>query len=624
MANYWAITIGIDRYQHLHPLMYAQRDAQAFRSFLTKEARIPAKQCFLLTDSASRRHRTEVYPTRDGIQACIARTCQQRLQPGDFLWCFFSGYGVRFEGKDYLLPIDGRMDDIATTGIPIELLFSTFETAPTNNILLVLDVNRSQGMMTGEGVGDQTALLAREHGIPTILSCLPDQVSHETLALRQGLFATALLEGLRSPAGATLEQLVQYLGYRLPELSEHHWRPRQEPFAVIPSDKRFQFVLPEAKSISVGGAIEPFLDLPVEQDGLLSSPDFVFLGENGAWVEPPALKDGWSAADSQGDYATVRFNSGWQSPRALRSAADDDGEALSLTAAITDRSAENELADSIFWRRMLAWSSLIAAVLLIGVVIRNTGREAAPSTSAIDSGAIVGSGAAESGSVQDTSSPNAITQPGIQAAPGSTLESAYLEARARNFLDAKQFIDAVPATDRNAEFEQLLDQIHKGLLSDAKIQLARTRELTSENQAADFVEALKIARLIQPDEPQYQEAQQYITRWSQVILDMAQGRADRRNDSSTSIAAENFGAAITTARMVPPDDAEVYRRAQEAINHWSQQIFDLAQDRADEAKFDVAVQTAEIIPSDVAIYPEVQAAIEVWKEKPSLLVLPTP
>jgi hypothetical protein len=36
------------------------------------------------------------------------------------------------------------------------------------------------------------------------------------------------------------------------------------------------------------------------------------------------------------------------------------------------------------------------------------------------------------------------------------------------------------------------------------------------------------------------------------------------------------------------------------------------------------VQTAEIIPSDVAIYPEVQAAIEVWKEKPSLLVLPTP
>lgn len=623
MANYWAIAIGIDRYQHFQPLMYAQRDAQAFHNFLTKEAKIPAKQCFLLTDSASRRHRTEAYPSRDSIQACIARTCQQRLQPGDFLWCFFSGYGVQIGGKDYLVPIDGRIDDIATTGIPIELLFSTFETAATNNIMLVLDVNRNQNLMTGEGVGDQTALLAREHGIPTVLSCLPNQVSHETLALRQGLFTTALLEGLRHPGTATLEQLMQYLGYRLPELSEHHWRPQQEPFVVIPSEKRFQFVLPEASR----GAIAPFLEMPLDQreqdDRLLASQDFVFFGEAGAWVEPSSLAERWSPSELEGNYPTAQLNPAWQAPHSLRLAGGESGEVFAMTPALpTDRSADGEVTDSLFWRRMLAWSSMIAAVLLIGVVIRNTGTGVPSSAPTIESAPI--EGAVESESLLGSSTTDEGNQPAIQAEPGSTLESAYLEARARNFLDAKQFLDAVPAGDRNADFNQLLDQINRGLLSDAKVQLARTRELTSENQAADFVEAINIARLIRADEPRYEEAQQYIARWSRIILDMAQGRADRRNDSSTSIAAENFGAAITTARMVPPDDSEAYRRAQESINQWSQQIFDLAQARADEAKYDVAVQTAEVIPSDVAIYPEVQAAIAVWKEKPSLLILPTP
>ncbi|WAL61620.1 caspase family protein [Thermocoleostomius sinensis] len=614
MANYWAITIGIDRYQHLQPLMYAQRDAQAFRTFLIQEAKIPAKHCFLLTDSASRRHRTEIYPTRDGIQACIARMCQQRLQPGDFLWCFFSGYGVRFDGKDYLLPIDCRLEDVTTTGIPIERLFSTFETAPTDNILLVLDVNRNQGQLPAEGVGDQVALLAREHGVPTIVSCLPDQVSHETLALRQGLFTTALLEGLRSSAGATLEQLVQYLSYRLPELSHHHWRPRQDPFAIIPSEKRFQFVLPDAKHLSVNGTIAPFPDLPIVEERLLTSPDFVFFDSG---VDVPVGRVGRGASEVGRRYPTVQLNPAWHfsTGSEMEAVVGRQSETRMLNAAIADRLVEEDLADSVFWRRMLAWSGLVAAVLLIGVVVRNTGTESPPS-SALDAEPIVES---------ETSSPvQGIAPSVIEAEPGSPLESAYLEARARNFLDAKQFLNAVPAEERNADFDRLLDQINKGLLSDAKIQLARTRELTSENQAADFVEAMKIARLIQPNEPQYQEAQQYITRWSHVILDMAQGRADRRNDSSTSIAADNFGAAITTARMVPPDNAEVYQKAQKAINQWSQQIFDLAQDRADEAKYEVAVQTAEIIPPDVAIYPEVQAAIAVWQDKPSLLILPTP
>lgn len=635
MANYWAIAIGINQYQHFQPLMYAQRDAHAFRDFLTQEATFPAKQSFLLTDTSLRRHRTETYPTRDSIQACISRTCQQRLKPDDFLWCFFSGYGVQINSKDYLMPIDGNPDDVTTTGIPIELLFSTFETAPTQNIILVLDVNRSQSIGIGEGLGDQTALLSREHGIPTLLSCSADQFSHETLALRHGLFTAALLEALRKGC-ITLEQLAQYLGYRVPELSEQHWRPRQQPLAIIPSEKRFQLIVPEKAALTLGTLATGSLATAGENWGKgdrftpvqdfagqdLAGQDFVLLHDSRALYESSDSSWTLPAANSETGYPPSLLDSSWEGavPANQRPREMSDAPAASPAAMLPHAIPADgaDATDAIFWRRLLTWSSIIAAVLLIGVVVRNAGQTADPPDPASGIDPFSAAPSDLLNSVPD------VNQPAIQAVPGSALESAYLEVRSRNYAEAKQFLYAVPFTARNPDFDKLMEQANRGLLSDAKVQLTRTRELTEENQAADFVEAIDIAQLIRSGEPQYQEAQQYVARWSQVILDMAQGRADRRNDSSTSLAAENYSAAIATVRLIPQNSPAAYSRAQESIAQWSQSIFELARDRADEAKYDVAVQTAELIPADAPIYPEAQIVMDEWRQQPSLLIVPTP
>jgi uncharacterized caspase-like protein len=51
----------------------------------------------------------------------------------------------------------------------------------------------------------------------------------------RGLFTTTLLEALTYyHTDTTLEKLEQYLRDRLPELSQHHWRPIQTPLLVIP------------------------------------------------------------------------------------------------------------------------------------------------------------------------------------------------------------------------------------------------------------------------------------------------------------------------------------------------------------------------------------------------------
>ena len=186
MANYWAIAIGINQYQSFQPLIYAQRDAQLFRDFLITEGGFEADHCLLMTDGASAPDHV-AYPSRGNIQARMVQICQQILRPGDLLWCFFSGYGVQFQGKDYLMPVDSDPLQVEATGIPMESIYRLLNAAPTDNIIMVLDINRSQSTFAGEGVGAATAALAKQYGIATLLSCRPEQFSHETLALRQGL-----------------------------------------------------------------------------------------------------------------------------------------------------------------------------------------------------------------------------------------------------------------------------------------------------------------------------------------------------------------------------------------------------------------------------------------------------
>ena len=144
MANYWAITIGINQYRHLQPLMHAQDDALFMHRFFTETAGIPAGNCVLLSDLATSVGHQVVYPDKPAVSEWVA-TITQRVNADDVLWFFFSGYGVQLEGSDYLMPIDGDPGQIKETGLAISDLVETLAQLPTNKTLLVLDINRSQG-----------------------------------------------------------------------------------------------------------------------------------------------------------------------------------------------------------------------------------------------------------------------------------------------------------------------------------------------------------------------------------------------------------------------------------------------------------------------------------------------
>ncbi len=569
---HWAIAIGINQYQtqKLQPLLYAQRDAQSLRDFWVQEAGFSTDCCLTLTDCAE----GSLYPTQKNIPQSIEQICQTRLAAKDVLWCFFSGYGIQQNGVDYLMPIDSDPTRPAETGIAIDTVFQQLKTAPTQQVVLLLDVNRTHNHLTGDGVGNQTLQLAQHYGIATILSSQPQQFSHETIALRQGLFTATLIEAIRYRSCFTLDQLVQYLTDRLPELSEQHWRPRQDPLAFLPLAQKYQLIVPEAAAVRLG-AVAP---VGVGGGG----------GETGVGIRSLLER---SYAASAIDEPAV----------ALPSIPPEHQPAPVQTTPMPASGGAALLPQDPFWQRLLLWGGILVSLLLVGVLLRNAavifGQDKPANPSAPTASA-------------PTNSPPTLAVP---LDPATLTAAAETAIQARQYQEASQQLSQLTPEQQTPNTLKLLEQTNRGLLSQAKSMTSRSRESSTENQASDFVDAIEIARLIRPGQPLFDEAQQHIDRWSQIILDMAQGRADRGNDGSTPAAAENYGGAIRTGLLVPNDRPEVYARAQQSIAQWSQLIFQLAQDRATEGNLDLAIQTAELVPPNTPTYPKAQEAIAEWR-----------
>ncbi|MBE9166464.1 hypothetical protein IQ238_02570 [Pleurocapsales cyanobacterium LEGE 06147] len=184
------------------------------------------------------------------------------------------------------------------------------------------------------------------------------------------------------------------------------------------------------------------------------------------------------------------------------------------------------------------------------------------------------------------------------------------------------------------------------------------------HQASGFNQAIHQARKIDADSPFYQEAQADIVRWSRVIFDIAQGRANQndftgaiaaatlipQDEPSTSIIAQEAAEAIgywkiraqrqqinhnlleAAKKVIEPTQASSYnqgimmlrkvapgaanyREAQELIRQWSRQIYLIANTRAARGDFQQAVQALALVPKDSPYYEKAMAAILEWKEQ---------
>jgi WD40 repeat protein/uncharacterized caspase-like protein len=245
MAKNRAIAIGVNRYDFLPQLSYAQQDAQAIQTFLNTKAGF--EQVFLFSDDSPPISGKSTHPSRANLLRVLRQAFESpSMEAGDNFWFFFSGHGIRHQEQDYLLPTDGDPEDVENTAISIHYITERLRRCGADNIVFVLDACRNQSRRDGQGIGYQTAEIARQAGVVSLFSCSPNESSYEVDELQQGIFTAALLEGL-GQAGhcATVESLDHYLLNRVPELSRQHHRPRQTPYVVAePLIKRHLILLP--------------------------------------------------------------------------------------------------------------------------------------------------------------------------------------------------------------------------------------------------------------------------------------------------------------------------------------------------------------------------------------------
>ncbi|TVQ22621.1 MAG: hypothetical protein EA367_03635 [Leptolyngbya sp. DLM2.Bin15] len=574
MKNFWAIAVGINQYQHFQPLGYAQHDASMVHHFLVEEVGIPADHCILLTEVSPTINPHAVYPSGTTIRQAIAQLCQQRIQPGDIVWVFFSGYGVCMQGQDYLMPIDGDPKQPATTAIAIDSLMTALRSAPSKNIILALDINRSQSVTEGQRVGVQIADLAERYGISTILSCQHDQFSHETLALRHGFFTAVLLEGLRYEKCVTLDALIQYLEQRLPELAEHHWRPHQKPLAILSVDQRYELILPKEAAL-MGVPVRPAPSLPPLGDA--------YDTKNG-WNEPSAPSSTTAPILSSSSSATVPTP---PSPSSASASTSNDS----------------------FWRQLLGWGSFVVVALLAGVVLVNRDALVGPT----DSSGVSGSPSEElvTGSGDGATDSDAPTLETVnQAMLDEAIASLLMTRAASPVNQATDFRRAINLAQRIPPGEPFYDQAQEFTQRWSRViydfALARAAQ-------GNYRAAIATSQLVPIDQAEIQEIiVGNLAEWQQGAAN--QDLLDQAKALTRSQQASSYNEAIGIARRIP-EGQPLYGQAQTLIGQWGQDIFTVSRARASQGNLSAAIEAARLVPSGTPAYDEAQAAIAQWQQQ---------
>ncbi len=235
-GNTYAIIIGISDYKQVSDLQYADKDAQAFESFLLSDAggKTPKSNIeTFINENATRNN------IADAISILI-----EKAKPGDRVYFFFAGHGdmeVKTQVENGLLLLynspDGGYFGMKHDVLEVFELKRYLSPLAENGIemIFIVDACHSGNLKGGiKGVEQTGFALAASWGKEfKILSCQPNQLSLESAEWGggRGLFSLQLEEGLKGLADMdnngviTMAELQIYLQINVAKYSDSKQLP---------------------------------------------------------------------------------------------------------------------------------------------------------------------------------------------------------------------------------------------------------------------------------------------------------------------------------------------------------------------------------------------------------------
>jgi hypothetical protein len=215
----FAAVIGIDQYQHVPSLRYAQKDAKAFCSYLRNNLGI--------TDD----HILELYnqqATASAVRSMLGTKLKQMARkPEDTVFIFYAGHGAPENDPDsrdndgitkYILTHEANPQDLYSTSIPMDEIARLFGRIRAERLVFISDSCFSgasggrtilaQGTRAGHLSEGFLERLAKGKGRIILTSSSANEVSEESDKYGHGLFTYYLLKGLRGEANVNGDRYI--------------------------------------------------------------------------------------------------------------------------------------------------------------------------------------------------------------------------------------------------------------------------------------------------------------------------------------------------------------------------------------------------------------------------------
>jgi hypothetical protein len=237
VARNWAVSIGINQYQFasLKNLEYAKKDAQSIADFFKNEAGFD--EVLLFSEDSANYKGENTNPCRTPLIRFFEKQFSSSfLSPSDSLWLFFSGHGIRYSGRDYILPADGDTEFPDSTCIALDYISQKLNCSGAGHKFLIIDSCRVDGRK-GQGYGE-----SGYEGVTTFFSCQPYESSWEIgHPVSLGSFTHVLLQLFRkyiNKNNLTIEQAEKDLQRESIALNRKYEKPIQTPHISCDSATR--------------------------------------------------------------------------------------------------------------------------------------------------------------------------------------------------------------------------------------------------------------------------------------------------------------------------------------------------------------------------------------------------
>ncbi len=226
----WAVIVGISEFKDPKwNLLYPAKDAEDLAAFLVKEGNFSADHVKLLTNAEA---------SRENILSVLGgKWLPQNVKPGDIVFVYFASHGTSaaqdLARKNFLVAYDTDPKNAFATGIELQDLARTIKRRlDSDRIVIVLDTCHSGSADPGAKsiFGPQSFSyedLIQGTGQLVIASARENQIAHDSLRYKNGIFTKHFMDGLKK--NKKLEDAFTYTSKMVDAESKQDFNQSQSP-----------------------------------------------------------------------------------------------------------------------------------------------------------------------------------------------------------------------------------------------------------------------------------------------------------------------------------------------------------------------------------------------------------